>query len=220
MLELFHQAGQWASQKAQSMPLPMAQTPSNSAPYSGFYNPSPGGEPVSPPWAMGADPPIQTTQSKSISQSIAGWTKPTQQFLQDSKEGIHALSQKALQRPWLQALVNKLHTPKTQPENPYPPGTQASKTHPPKSNPLSQKLRPKKNSPQPHTPPPSPYRSRQVVLKDFPFRKLESFPHYTLSPADIAESVQAEKLKALTLRLAPQAQEPDNIFIPVDYLDV
>jgi hypothetical protein len=220
MLEPFRQVGQWASQKAQSLPIITMQPNSDAAqtspfdPYASAYGP------LQPP-SQSPDTMFQETASTQTRL----WKSPAKQLLQAEKDRVTALAQKILQAPWFQKLSTKLPWHQPKPSAPNPPLSHSSlqvaelpaqKTELPLGERVAQKLHLKKKPPPPTHTTASPYRLREEVLKDFPFRNLSDFPHFTLSPAEISVNVQAEKLNALTIELQTQPPKNQNMFMPFD----
>jgi hypothetical protein len=215
MLEPFRQVGQWASHKAQSLPILAIQPTSDSVQTSPF-------DPYASAYGQ-LQAPFQspdTTFQETASTQTRSWKGPAKQLLQAEKDRVTSLTQKVLQAPWLQKLSTKLpwHKPKPSAPNPLLQAAElpVPKTELPLGERVAQKLHLKKKPLPPTHATTSPYRLREEVLKDFPFRNLSDFPHFTLSPAEISINVQAEKLNALTVELQTQPPKNQNMFMPFD----
>jgi hypothetical protein len=217
MLEPFRQVAHWASQKAQSLPL-LTSLPSadgtQTAPFDQYSSPY---LPIQNP---NQSPNTPFSFQEVVSKQARSWKPPTMQLLQAEKDRLATLPQRILHTHWFKKLSSKMPWGKQKPSAPNPTlqvaEVSAQKTELPLGERLAQKLHLKKKPPLPTQPKTSPYRLREEVLKDFPFRNLSDFPRFTLSPAEISVNVQAKKLEALTVELQIQPPRNQNMFMPFD----
>lgn len=230
MLEPFRQIGQWTSQKAQSIPLAIGQPKSDDGQtwqMSSTSLPSLSMVSGMPTPVL----PVLTQDTLGNPQAKQAGLTPTQghALWQLGKERVERLAGRLSQMPWAQNVPDMLPWKKTHasmPENPFvsTPGkigasSQNQQTKLSLRERIARKLR-RSKPPKAEPKPSSGYRSRQAVMKDFPFpyNDLSKLPRFTLRPEEIAINPQAEKLGALERQLVAISEESDNIFMPADYL--
>ncbi len=217
MLDMLRQAGQWASQKLPNQPPVNAVDATAASPGAN----SPG---MMPTQSWGDQfTNRQPAEINTVATQERGLLKPAvmKPALQDGLERVRLFKNQAKER-----LSQTLHGPKPQLPSVDPqasfqrPGLQAGQAgaaqpllptqKKPLKDRLAQKLGLKKDLPA--QPAQSPYRARQLVMKDFPYTDLRKVPRFTLTPEEVAVNAQGEKLLLIHEDVADMAVNTLNFF--------